>query len=382
VPLDSQNVLRDLVAIPSVSSVSPEFDMPNRPLVDRVADYLDGFGWNVEIMELPDSNGKANLIATLGSGEGGLVLSGHGDTVPFDDGAWNSDPFKLSPRDERLYALGSADMKGFIALAVALASRIDAKRLAKPLHIVVTADEESRMGGARLLAKSGRPRAEYCIIGEPTDLVPIRMHKGVMMESLVVTGGTGHSSDPEAAPNALVGLSRVLDAIIAWREELREGWKAPDFAVPYPTLNLGHVHGGDNPNRICGRAELHIDLRPVPGMNSEDLRAEIDRRAEAAVAGTGCRYERNTLFEGIAPFQNPADSPFVRAAERFTGKRAQAVSFGTEAGFFSALGMDTIVLGPGSIDQAHRPDEYLATTSLAAGEKLVEAIVSELCLRQ
>jgi len=378
VPLTSENVLSDLVSIPSVSSVTPDFDMPNRPLVERVADYLDGLGWSVEVMELPGSNGKANLIATLGSGEGGLVLSGHGDTVPFDDGAWNSDPFRLSEREGRLHALGSADMKGFIATAVALASRIDAKRLAKPLHIVVTADEESRMGGARLLAESGRPRAEFCVIGEPTDLVPVRMHKGVMMESLVVTGGTGHSSDPDAAPNALVGLARVLDAIIAWREEMKQRWPAPDFAVPYPTLNLGHVHGGDNPNRICGRAELQIDLRPVPGMDAEELRAEIDRHAEAAVEGTGCGYQRTSLFDGIAPFQSAPDSRLVRAAEQLTGKPAKAVSFGTEAGFFTSLGMDTIVLGPGRIDEAHKPDEYVEKSSLDAGDKLIESVVHDL----
>ena len=305
--VNAEAVLADLVSIASMSSVSPEFDTPNRPLIDRLADYFDGFGWRAEIMVLPETPGKANLVASLGEGEGegegegGLVLAGHGDTVPFDDGAWASDPFRLTPRDGRLHGLGSADMKGFIALCVALASRLKASQLARPLHVVVTADEESDMGGARLLAQIGRPQAEYCIVGEPTDLKPIRMHKGVLMEALTVIGGTGHSSDPSAAPNALEGLGRIITELLAWREELKTRHPSPDFAVPYPTLNLGHVHGGDNPNRICGRAELHIDLRPVPGMRREDLREELDRRVPQSACGHGLRLPASGAFRRHRP---------------------------------------------------------------------------------
>lgn len=378
-PLTSEDVLAELVAIPSVSSVSPEFDRPNRAVIERIAEYLDGLGWAVEVMDVPAGAGKANMIATLGSGEGGMVLAGHSDTVPYDEGAWQSEPFELTAHDGRLHGLGTADMKGYLALCVALASRLDAARLRRPLHIVATADEESGMDGARALEQAGRPPAAYCIIGEPTDLQPVCMHKGVMMEALTVFGGTGHSSDPTAAPNALDALARVLDAVIAWREELKTAYRAAEFAVPYPTLNLGHVHGGDNPNRICGRAELHIDLRPLPGMRLEELRTELDRRAGAAVADTGCRYQRRSLFPGIDPFQTASTGRLVAAAERLAGAPARAVSFGTEAGFFARMGMETIVMGPGRIDQAHRPDEYIERTALAAGERLVGALVEEFC---
>lgn len=380
--MDAETVLADLVSIPSVSSVSPRFDMPNFPLVERLADYFDGFGWRAEVMALPESEGKANLIASLGEGEDGLVLAGHGDTVPYDDGAWSSDPFHLTPRHGRLHGLGSADMKGFIALCVALASRLDASRLARPLHVVVTADEESNMDGARLLRAEGRPKARYCIVGEPTDLRPVRMHKGVLMEALTVIGGSGHSSDPAAAPNALEGLGRIIAMLVAWREELKARHPNPDFAVPHPTLNLGHVHGGDNPNRICARAELHMDLRPVPGMHREELREELDRRALEALAGSGCDYRRRTLFEGIDPFETPEASRLVSLCERLTGTAAGAVSFGTEAGFFTAMGMETVVLGPGGIAQAHRPDEYIEREAFAAGERLLDELVAELVLRR
>lgn len=373
--IEAEAVLEELVGIDSVSSVTPEFDRPNRPIIERLADYFDGCGWKAEILDVEGSPGKANLIAGVGDGDGGLVLAGHSDTVPYDEGAWTADPFRLTRRDERLYGLGAADMKGFIAVCVALASRLEPARLRRPLHFVATADEESSMDGARALQGLGRPPARYCIIGEPTDLRPVRMHKGVMMEALVVEGGSGHSSDPESVPNALEGLARLIPALLAWREELKSTHRTLGFAVPHPTLNLGHAHGGDNPNRICGQAELHIDLRPVPGMDLEELRSELDRRMEGALRGSGCRYARRRLFDGISAFETPPDSRLVRVAEDVTGTRAESVSFGTEAGFFSAMGMETIVLGPGRIVQAHRPDEYIERASLARGGEVVERLV-------
>ncbi|MGH8426726.1 MAG: acetylornithine deacetylase [Gammaproteobacteria bacterium] len=378
--LDVKTVLEELVRIPSVSSVSPEFDTPNRALIERIADYFEGLGWQTEIMDL-STPGKANLVATLGAGEGGLALAGHSDTVPFDADAWSSDPFRLSERDGRLHGLGAVDMKGFIAVCIVLASRITAAQLARPLHVVVTADEESRMDGARLLVENGRPRAGYCIVGEPTDLKPVRMHKGVLMEALVVEGGSGHSSDPDAAPNALEGMSRLLAALIEWRGEMKRDHHAPDFAVPHPTLNLGYLHGGDNPNRICAQAELHIDLRPVPGMQLEELRDALDRRMQCALEGSGCNYRRRSLFDGIAPFETPRESRLVRLTEELTGVRAHAVSFGTEAGFFTEMGMETIVLGPGRIGEAHKADEYIEVMALAEAEKLFGKIIERLVCR-
>lgn len=376
--LNTEQLLTDLVRIPSVSSVSPAFDSPNLPVIERLAGFLEDCGCAVEIMALPEAPGKANLIATLGTGDGGVVLAGHSDTVPYDDSGWDSDPFRLTARDQRLHGLGSADMKGFLAVATAIASRLEARRLAHPLHIVVTADEESQMQGARVLAASGRPKADYCIIGEPTDLKPVRMHKGVLMEAIAIHGGSGHSSEPDTAPNALDGLSRVLRALEEWRRQWREQFRAPEFAVPYPTLNFGHVHGGDNPNRICADVELHIDMRLVPGMDPVTMREQLDVHLQQALAGTGCTHKRRTLFEGFGAFQTRADSEFIRAVERLSGTPAQSVSFGTEASFFSSMGMETVVIGPGRISQAHQPNEYVEQSSLAAGEKLIEQLVLEL----
>jgi acetylornithine deacetylase len=173
--------LRQLVATPSVSSTDPTWDHGNRAVIDLLAGWLERMGFDLEILPINADGSKANLIATLGSGPGGLVLSGHTDTVPFDEDRWRSDPLGLSERDHRLYGLGSTDMKGFFPLALAAAGRFLDSELQQPLILLATADEESSMNGARALAAAGRPRARAAIIGEPTSLVPVRMHKGIMM---------------------------------------------------------------------------------------------------------------------------------------------------------------------------------------------------------
>ena len=280
-PPKLSTMLEDLIALPSVSSVKPELNMGNRHLVDRLATWLADAGFRVEVMELPNQPGKANLIATLGRGSGGLVLSGHTDTVPYDAGRWRHDPFQLTEEDGRLYGLGTCDMKSFLALALEAARGLTAKDIKRPLTLLATADEESSMSGARALVRAGRPLGRYAVIGEPTSLRPVRLHKGVMNEAVRLTGQPGHASDPALGNSALEGMHEVMGEILAWRRELQERHRHPAFAVPVPTINLGHIHGGDNPNRICGECELHFDLRPLPGMDLEDLRAVIRARLRA-----------------------------------------------------------------------------------------------------
>lgn len=373
------HMLAELIATPTVSSVSPEFDGGNLALVEKLAAWLEDAGFRVEIIPLEHFPDKANLIATLGEGEDGLVLSGHTDTVPFDDGLWTHDPFRLTTDNGRLYGLGTADMKSFLALAIEAARGLDPAQLKHPLIIVGTADEESSMDGARMLTRLGRPRARYCVIGEPTDLRPVRMHKGIIMEAVRVTGRSGHSSDPDRGRNALEGMYHVMGELLAWRDELR-GYHHPAFAVPYPTLNLGHVHGGDNPNRICPSCELHFDLRPLPGMEIDALRSELQHRVGRALAGRGLAFETHPLFCGIEAFETPADATLVTMLTELTGHPAQAVAFGTEAPFFRDLGIETVVIGPGSIDQAHQPDEYIEQAALGQTVDILRTLIQRLCV--
>jgi acetylornithine deacetylase len=330
-------------------------------------------------MELPGRPGKANLIATLGSGPGGLVLSGHTDTVPCSEERWVHDPFRLTEDGGRLYGLGSCDMKSFLGIAIEAARGLSAGDLKRPLVILATADEESSMSGARALAEAGRPLGRYAVIGEPTGLRPVRLHKGVMGESVRLVGRTGHASDPRLGRNALDGMHEVLGDIKIWRAELQERFRHPAFAVPGPTVNLGHIHGGDNPNRICGDCELHLDLRVLPGMSADDLRTELAGRVAGIAERLGLEWEVEPLFRAVPPAETPAASAIVKAGEDLTGHAAEAVSFGTEAPFFNRLGMETLVMGPGDVAQAHQPDEYLEAARIPPTLELLRALIRRFC---
>ncbi len=373
-------MMRKLITLPSVSSARASLDMSNMAVLEQLRHWLDDLGFVTRLQPVSQGPDKANLIATLGEGSGGLVLAGHTDTVPWDEQRWQCDPFAGEVRDERLYGLGSADMKSFLALAIHAASRVRLQDLRQPLIILATADEECSMAGARALARAGTPQARAAIVGEPTGLRPVRLHKGIMMERIHLIGRSGHSSDPALGRNALEGMHRVITALLALREQLAERYHHPGFAVPSPTMNLGHIHGGDNPNRICGECELHLDLRLLPGMEIEQTRTWIREAAEAALHGSELHLDYSPLFEGTAPMETPEDSPIVAAVEQLTGYPASGVNFGTEGPFYRQMGMDTVILGPGNIDQAHQPDEYLALSQMEPTLELLESLIRRFCM--
>lgn len=375
--------LEQLVATPSVSATSPAHDLGNGEVIDLLANWLDELGFSIEVTEAGRSAGgapKRNLIATLGHGPGGLVLAGHTDTVPCDPELWRSDPFRLTERDGRLHGLGATDMKGFFPIAIEAARRFSSKKLAAPLIILATADEESSMCGARQLVELGRPRGRHAVIGEPTNLRPARLHKGIVMESVRVIGQAGHSSDPKLGRNAIEGMQQVIKLLLDLRSELGVHYSNSAFAVPTPTLNLGCIHGGDNPNRICGQCELQFDLRLLPGMQIESLRQMIGERLYRLSREIGMKIDFQPLFPGLPAFETAADAELVRLLERLTGHASEAVAFGTEAPFLTELGMETVVLGPGEIHCAHQPDEYLALAAIEPCVTIIEALIGQLCL--
>lgn len=379
---DLMTMLRELIAIPSMSSVSPEFDVSNRAVIDRLAQWLEGLGFAVEIMPLPKQPHKANLLATLGEvreNSAGLILAGHTDTVPCDARGWSSDPFRLTERDNRLYGLGTSDMKSFFALAIEAARSFDPRTLKQPLMILATADEESSMEGAQILLERGCPHARYAVIGEPTGLKPVNAHKGIMMEAIRLTGRAGHSSDPRLGVSALEAMNRVLSDMLMWRAELQQRYRDNRFTVPMPTLNLGHIHGGDNPNRICELCELHFDLRPLPGMDLDELRSIIRTRLGRLFDNTKIQWEMFPLFHGTPPMHTPETSMIVRMSEECSGHKAGAVAFCTEGPYLQGLGIDTIILGPGDIAQAHQSDEYLALDRLQPTVELLSRLIRHFC---
>jgi len=373
-------MLEGLISTSSISSVSPEFDQSNLPVVELLGDWLSDLGFDVEILPLASQPHKANLIATLGRGPSGLVLAGHTDTVPFDEGRWQHDPFSLTEDNNRFYGLGTSDMKGFFALVLEAVREFRSTPLQQPLVVLATADEESSMDGAKALLEMGRPQARYAVIGEPTGMVPVNAHKGILMEAIHVIGHSGHSSNPDLGRNALEGMHRVVGEILSWRTELQHQYRDPAFKVPMPTLNLGHIHGGDNPNRICGECELHIDLRPLPGMSLEDLRRDLRQRVARALVDTDLQVQVRSLIDGTEPMHTPAQSELVRACESLTGHGAEAAAYCTEGPYLNSLGMDTVILGPGDIGCAHQPDEYLPAANVRPMVQMLEKLIGRFCV--
>ncbi len=373
-------MMNELLSEISVSSTSAQWDTGNRQVIDKLAGWLSSLGFNCEIIPLAEQGNKANLIATLGSGPGGLVLSGHTDTVPFNEELWDMNPLSLTEQDNKLFGLGSTDMKGFFPIAIEAAKAFLDQPLKEPLIILATADEESSMDGARELAAQGAPKARFAVIGEPTDLKPIRMHKGMMMNAITVEGRAGHSSDPSLGNNAMEAMHSVMADLLSFRAELQLRYNNPLFKVAVPTLNLGCIHGGDNPNRICGQCELHFDLRALPGMNNDDVTHEISQRLTPLAKQLGVNISLRSLIKPLAPFEQSPDSDLVKAAEQLTGHSSESVAFATEGPLLQQLGMETIVMGPGSIDQAHQPNEYMALNQVQPAVNLLKQLIGRFCL--
>lgn len=382
--LDLLPSIRALIATPSISSPDPALDLGNRAVIDRLAEWLSDAGWKVALQVVAAQPAKVNLIATLGRGSRGLLLAGHTDTVTVDGARWQHDPFGGQVVGDRIYGLGTADMKAFFALVLEATRGLDPARLAQPLLLLATADEETSMAGARALLGTDYLRcARYAVIGEPTGLRPVRLHKGVLMERIVLEGHAGHSSDPGYGASALEGMHGVIGELLAWRGELQRRHRDERFGVPVPTLNLGCLHGGSSPNRICAACELQIDLRTTPAMDLVALRQTLLQRVHQATAAADPRLRARCepISAGVPAFEAPLGSALVQAIERLTGASATAASFATEAPFLHQLGLEPCVIGPGRTELAHQPDEYLELAALQPTIELLRGLIDRFCVQ-
>ena len=384
IPLPSLKEMVDsLVSQPSVSSTQPELDQSNTGIINLLANWLDPLGFDIEITPIAGRPGKQNLMARAGSGSDGLILSGHSDTVPFDEHLWQSDPFKILEKDNRWYGLGTCDMKSFFALAIEaarpfLTDNPDAT-LKRPLIIMATADEESSMSGARQLTRQDVADAGFAVVGEPTGLKPVTRHKGIMMMQLRIEGTAGHSSDPSLGRNAIEGMHQALDELMQFRAELQQNHQDHQFAVSFPTMNFGCIHGGDNPNRICDHAELAFDLRNLPSMDMTDFTGNLEARLGNRLKDQGFVCQLELLYSPVAALDNDG-SRLAREISELTGTKTESAAFGTEAPFYQKLDIDTVVVGPGSINQAHQPDEYLPLAQIDPAIDLIRNLISRRCL--
>ena len=381
-----EQMLGTLVRTSSVSCTNAQYDRSNLDVINYLANWLEDLGLQTQVQEVAGTPGKANLIATAGPSNTdnptdpaeGLVLAGHSDTVPCNESQWQREPFQLTDANDRFYGLGACDMKGFFPVAMEAIARHDLTKLKKPLTVIATSDEESSMAGARFLSEQRSVQARACVVGEPTNLQPVYGHKGIMMMSITLQGASGHSSNPELGCNALDAMHAVMSELIAFRTELASKWQNPGFAVQVPTLNLGCMRAGDNPNRICDHAELQIDLRLLPGMNIEETFNELKRRIAFVAERSGTPLSVQS-FTDVPAFETPANADVVRYLERATGNPSGTVAYGTEGPFFNSLGMETVIFGPGSIDQAHQPNEYLAHDQIEPAVDVLSGLIDHYC---
>ena len=374
-----EDCFAELISLPSVSCIDPAHDQSNRGVIDALANSLDALGFVCEIMPLSDNPEKCNLIARYGDGEGGLALSGHTDTVPYDAKGWDTDPFKLTKMNGNYYGLGTADMKSFFPIIFETLERMADVKFTKPITVVATADEESTMSGARAIQQANKALGRYCIIGEPTGLVPRYSHKGIILETILLQGRSGHSSDPALGNSALEGMVDVMNALRRWRSELRAEYHNNEFKIPVPTLNLGRIQGGDSANRICANCELAMDLRMLPGMEITSLKEKMHRVVKESLAGSGLTVEFSSLFDGTPPMQTSINSEIVRMSEKYTQTSASSVAFGTEGPFFNDMGLETVILGPGDIDVAHQPNEFLQIDRIEPMINILSKMINHFC---
>lgn len=378
--------LTQLIACSSISSTQPSWDQGNLKVIQLLATWFEQLGFNINIQKVPNTTNKYNLLAKLGSGEGGLLLAGHSDTVPFDESRWQSDPMSVINKDDKFYGLGTCDMKGFFAFILQVCKGIDLKTLQKPLYVLATADEETTMAGARFFGQNQVIKPDVAIIGEPTNLVPVVMHKGHMSHRISVQGQPGHSSKPELGVNAIEIMYEVIGALMNLKQKFNTNFKNAAFDVPAPTLNMGAIKGGDNANRICGHCDLDIDLRSLPGMSDDEILHWLSEALKPLAEKYPARIHFEELHPSSPSFEQDKhstdDNCIISLAEEISGHTCCAVNYATEAPYIQQLGCQTIVLGPGSINQAHQPNEFLAHSEIDKTNTLLMSMIQHYCLNK
>ncbi len=360
-------------------------DQSNLPLIECIADHLRTLHVPVRLTYDADRR-KANLFATLGEGKpGGVILSGHTDTVPWDGQAWHADPLSAQVHEGALWGRGSADMKGFIGLAVAQAAAYLEADLPHALHYAFSFDEEVGCFGVRHLIadlKDAGLSPRLCIVGEPTGMVPAIAHKGVYRWRCCVKGRAAHSSLTPSAVNAIQAGARVVARIADIADALRDSEpRYAGFDVPYSTAAVGVMHGGIADNVVPEDCHFHYEFRNLPGVDVAGLQhqvtayaASLEPAMQAVDAASGFRFED---ICATPSFLARHDEPAVQLAQRLAGTDATTlVAFGTEAGLFQQAGIGTVVCGPGHIAQAHQADEFVSLAQLAACETFLRRLAA------
>lgn len=383
--MTARALLADLVAFPVLGGD------PNLAVVDYLEAYLARHGVASTRVASPDEpDAKACLHARIGPAvDGGVILSAHTDVVPVEGQAWTGDPFALTERDGRLYGRGACDMKGFLACVLAAVPTLAAAELARPVYLAFSYDEEIGCVSGQLLAEAIRDhydeRPAICIVGEPSMLQPVVGHKGIAVYEVTVRGSAGHSSRIRTEVSAVHEAARL----ILWCEEKMNALVAAGrlderFDPPHTSLHVGQVHGGTAHNIVADEAWFTVDIRNVPRDNRDDLVDELRAAAKTQEAELqrrfpGARIEVSLYHPAVPPLDTPADSPAIPFVARLAGRDdVTAVSYAAEAGQFANAGFATVICGPGSIEQAHRADEFISVEQLEAGARMIRDLANVL----
>ncbi|HME86631.1 MAG TPA: acetylornithine deacetylase [Roseiarcus sp.] len=374
-------LLARLVAFDSVS------DKSNLPVIDFVEDYLKAHG--VATRRAPNASGdKAAILATIGPRvDGGVVLSGHTDVVPVDGQPWSGDPFELREKSGRLYGRGACDMKGFDACVLAMVPTFKAAALKRPVHIVLSYDEETTcLGSLDVIASFGHdePKPGAVIVGEPTMMQVADAHKGVATFRTRVTGHEAHSALPALGANAVAAAADVVSEIGRLAREYEKGPLDPRFTPPYSTLHVGMIQGGTARNILARECVFHWEFRGLPGVTTASALAKVQAFVDKVALPRLTRYVAGPMITteievDVPPLAAAPGSAAETLALRLTRSNDRiAVSFATEAGCFQRAGLPAVVCGPGSIDQAHKPDEFVDEAQLAACLAFLDNLAGEL----
>lgn len=371
--MDVEELLGRLVAWPTVS------DRPVTGIAGDLADRLEAVGMRVETLHAPEA-GKCNLVCSAGPpGTDGIVLSGHMDVVPVEGQPWTSDPFQLTRRGDRLVGRGACDMKAFLAATVVALTRTPPRDLRRELVLIFTHDEEVGCLGSRALADrylaDARPLPSMALIGEPTSFNMLRMHPGHVAARITCTGRAAHSSKPDLGQNAIRLAARVIDALDVLAEQWRKDVRFPELLErPFVVMNVATIHGGNAVNIVPDRCVIDLGFRPLPGMSPETLFEEI----RAAVEPLGSVHAE--LVRITPAMLTPVGTPLEELLRPWAASPdTSAASFATDGGNFERLGMRTIVFGPGSIDVAHKADEYVPISELHRAVDIVDEVVARRC---
>ncbi len=380
-PSAALDLVKDLIAFDTTSRNS------NLGLIDYAQAWLEKFG--ARCRRSHDAGGKkANLFATLGpDGDGGFVLSGHTDVVPVDGQDWSSDPFRPQVRDGRLYGRGACDMKGFVGTALSLAPEISRARLTRPIHFALSYDEEVGCVGVTGLLDDLRQqnlRPALAIIGEPTGMKIVGAHKGGAKLVTRCCGREHHSSGPEKGANAVMMAGEFVTLLDNVWEELRADQDLR-FDPPHSTVQATVIHGGTAVNILAREAEVTWEYRCLPDRDPKAIVERVKTRAAAELLPKYRRRAAEAAFETVLHAHYPGlamdeGSPAVHLAQELTGaNQVEAVAYGTEAGHFQQYGIPAVICGPGSIEQAHRPDEFCVLSELEACEAFLRKVIAKAC---